>query len=1093
MAKMKAAMATVREKMSNIYKADMLETCKAQDAAKGQRDPTKKKVVFNYDRNIVHLMHDGDAIGKVSTKVIAKKKDTDTDGFVAVTKGKGSPSKKGGAPTATLKRTTENSFTALQGKDDADDDDEGCFHDTVEFSKASPPSKSKRNLRRKSFNATTRQNDMADEDTKEKAIESTTTKDNLTTLSPLNKKNVRAEEQMEATDATNKEYSYDTKQQNNDRMEDEEKDEQNSKETEDKNEINKEDGGKEEGNETGDKDKDEQDNRGDDDSSMQEETMETEPPIIKGHFGIRVETFVADKMVDMGSVRNLLKLLSQAQCTFYNFQEMGGATRGSNNGVDWDNLKDLNDDELIKYLNLSMIQWGSHKSIKNLRLCFSFWVDCVGSKTLLQLKQNATEIVPFLKTQDWYIKNHTLHQSQTVNVAFIMGKHPLKTYKEGLQETISEFFNEKSSRQGSIYIDVIHSKVNVNDSKVPVLAVQCGLDDRKTIDNILKSGARHPTIDILSEKLKHANRTEFTKAMENHMTVCQCSTAITIIGLKSTTEDSFKTALLKKLTEKKECLIVDLERHRHYNTIGKYYAICHKNDIEEAILWTNQCLATVGDEFWSEPGTAPLIVAKPVQEPRQKKERDTEWDNYSYSSRTFASRETDASGASTWADKVRGMESKSRIPFLIIPTSSDASSVGESSKGSLTTSLFTNQEKASVEEDSKSKNEDATRETVESLASLVATMKLQNEITMKIQAELIESLTAQVKALTDQRKEPMPSYQGNVTSATPKAGNQSQQEAGSYLPPYPPMPYGADHYRFSSGQMNMANYMQYPGPAYGNNPNFNQGFVHANSQGQINGYYNASYPWSPPAMYQHQQHDHQREESRTSSYEKHGMTGMPPSAMYTPQRNHKDQHHQDNETLQEETGDTNRDEHYASSAAGSSEIFFSAQSNNANNKKRMTPATPLNNGANMEANRNTFGENHQESISTDNQQSNSRRTVTGNLPVRNQGMDHQHLQGQNELPVISDPSPEVTSNDLGKRAKLSQSPKSNSNMETTPLKNNTTKAGTDEISDTPLGTRKLFAESQNETTKAPPYDSPPPGGGNTAHRRPTESSGERLN
>jgi 2-methylcitrate dehydratase PrpD len=144
MAKMKAAMATVRDRMSNIYKADMLETCKAQDAAKGQNDSTKKKVVFNYDRNIVHLMHDGDAYGKVSTRVITKKKDTDTDGFVAVTKGKGSPSRKQDDSTDILKRTNDNSFTALQGKDDADDDDDGCFHDTVEFSKASPPSKSKR-------------------------------------------------------------------------------------------------------------------------------------------------------------------------------------------------------------------------------------------------------------------------------------------------------------------------------------------------------------------------------------------------------------------------------------------------------------------------------------------------------------------------------------------------------------------------------------------------------------------------------------------------------------------------------------------------------------------------------------------------------------------------------------------------------------------------------------------------------------------------------------------------------------------------------------------------------------------------------------
>jgi hypothetical protein len=349
MAKMKAAMATVRERMSNIYKADMLETCKEQDSAKGRKDSTKKKVVFNYDRNIVHLMHDGDAIGKVSTKVNAKKKDTDTDGFVAVRKGKGSPSRKGGAPTTTSRRTNENSFTAL--KDNADDDDEGCFHDTVEFSKESPSSKSKRNGRRKSFNATIKQNGMADEYSKEKAIESTKTKDNLTKLLPLNTKNARAKEQMEATDATNQEDNYEAEQQNNDPMGDADKDEQNSKETEDTNEINKENGGKEEGEETSEKDIDEQDDEGDNDTTMQEEI---EPPITKGHFGIRVETFVADKMVDMGSVRKLLEMLSLAQCTFYDFQEMGGATRGSNNGVDWENLKELKDDGLIKYLNLSI-------------------------------------------------------------------------------------------------------------------------------------------------------------------------------------------------------------------------------------------------------------------------------------------------------------------------------------------------------------------------------------------------------------------------------------------------------------------------------------------------------------------------------------------------------------------------------------------------------------------------------------------------------------------------------------------------------------------------------------------------------------------
>jgi hypothetical protein len=194
------------------------------------------------------------------------------------------------------------------------------------------------------------------------------------------------------------------------------------------------------------------------------------------------------------------------------------------------------------------------------------------------------------------------------------------------------------------------------------------------------------------------------------------------------------------------------------------------------------------------------------------------------------------------------------------------------------------------------------------------------------------------------------------------------------------------------------------------------------------------------------------------------------STSYTPQRKHQDQYRQGNETLQEET-----DEHHATNAADPSGISFSAKSNTANNKKRMTPATPVNNGANTAANGNTLVGNDQGSNSTDSQQLNQRP------------------QRQQESPVNSILSPEVASNDLGKRAKLSQSPKLNSNTEAKPLMNNTTNTRDGEIIGTPLSARNLLAELQNESTKAPPYESPPPGGGeDLAHRRPTESLGERL-
>jgi hypothetical protein len=197
------------------------------------------------------------------------------------------------------------------------------------------------------------------------------------------------------------------------------------------------------------------------------------------------------------------------------------------------------------------------------------------------------------------------------------------------------------------------------------------------------------------------------------------------------------------------------------------------------------------------------------------------------------------------------------------------------------------------------------------------------------------------------------------------------------------------------------------------------------------------------------------------------------STSYTPQRKHQDQYRQGNETLQEET-----DEHHATNAADPSGISFSAKSNTANNKKRMTPATPVNNGANTAANGNTLVGNDQGSNSTDSQQLNPRRIIIGHLSNRNQtSTDHQRPQRQQESPVNSILSPEVASNDLGKRAKLSQSPKLNSNTEAKPLMNNTTNTRDGEIIGTPLSARNLLAELQNESTKAPPYESPPPGGG----------------
>jgi hypothetical protein len=240
-------------------------------------------------------------------------------------------------------------------------------------------------------------------------------------------------------------------------------------------------------------------------SSQPEETIHkdigdnTEPII--GHFGMRIEAMVDDESIDMNQVRELLSRLADAHIALFTTTKRcpGGDNQASTKGISWENLNGLDDAALRKYLNLSTIQWGNPRSANaKLRLRFSFWVDCVGSKNVGKLKKAMpARNMEFLKELGWYLKSHTLHQSQEVNVAFILGRHPEKTYKDGLRDTVSDFINQQSNGSTpTIYLDVVYSKIVVKDTKVPVLAIQCGMNDGQTIDNILKGGAQHPTIDI---------------------------------------------------------------------------------------------------------------------------------------------------------------------------------------------------------------------------------------------------------------------------------------------------------------------------------------------------------------------------------------------------------------------------------------------------------------------------------------------------------------------------------------------------------------------------------------------------------------------
>lgn len=1089
MGKMNASLARARDKWASAYNNATAGTYKGDEWSKGREDSMRRKVIFNQDMDIEHPHHGNGAFRKMQAKNDKKKhREMDDEGFVSIKTGKGSPTKEASMSRSKME-SNSNSFTALQQDDDGEDDEEIIYFESNKLSEIIAPMMSapedigvhRRNKvkRLSSFNATTKQNLLARTDisSNKSNMDTDTTKTdggNISKLLLLTPEKTNDEQtkwsgnggddtvdymndldcavgviamdclhELKCATGDNEKISEaepaDASQDNGDGA---------GNVSGEQADTPMEDTG--ESNETPNENKDENNddsnkgNRGSNNSQDGNNAPEnrgraaTSPKSSVGHFGIRIETMVQDQAFDMTPVRELFELLHQAKCSFYNHQEMGGKNRASTIGIDWDHLKEFEDDELIRYLNLTMIQWGSPRTSSNLRLCFSFWVDCPESTNVSELKKNNPGIMIFLKNQDWYLKSHTLHQSQTANVAFIMGKHPNKSFKEGLRDNIFTFINENSKRQGSIYVDVVYAKINVNESKVPVLAIQCGMDDRQTIDNILKSGARHPTIDIVSEKLKSVNRNAFKLAMENHMSVCQCSTAITIAGLNELSEKILLTALLEKKNEKKESLIVDLERHRLYAEEGKYYVICHKDDVEAAVPWISQCLEKTGEIFWLTPGTAPTIISKPTRR-TQSSTRNTEWDEYTYSSRTFVSRETDVSGASTWADKVRGMDPMYGIPLVIIPKSSDASSVGDSSKGSLTTSLVTDQDKTEEAQQIPPKPT-ATPKDNATLESILACMQSQ--------AAQIESLTAQISKMSLERN--------------PQQQATGQQEHTNNATP-------------QSWQHNSTQQTPIMGNGYMGNPSSSQGY------GNMGGYHNShGFYGAPNFLGRNFPHQHSQ---RDDMHPYNGMVGMPPmhwnnptqfqqaSSFLTPTSYHHNYMHGQNPDhmhgapLQEPVNPphTQTMNNSATLTMPPTNVPATTQAvMTANNKKRQTPATPDIASANT-------GDATATNIASANGQPAARETQIAQPLVQPQ--DQIRVM---EVPVENSTlTPEVVE-EGGKRTKLSQTP-SKEGMDITPIRNNAVRAS--EQQGTMLGPRELF---------------PDPGGGKTlTHQGLTESPGEK--
>ena len=88
----------------------------------------------------------------------------------------------------------------------------------------------------------------------------------------------------------------------------------------------------------------------------------------------------------------------------------------------------MKDQELLEYINFVRTPWGRSSKTKNNKQLYSFWVDCTSSSTLMELKRNYQTLTDHLKKNVTYLNAHDLHESHSVQVAYVLGKHIALTH-----------------------------------------------------------------------------------------------------------------------------------------------------------------------------------------------------------------------------------------------------------------------------------------------------------------------------------------------------------------------------------------------------------------------------------------------------------------------------------------------------------------------------------------------------------------------------------------------------------------------------------------------------------------------------------------
>jgi len=225
----------------------------------------------------------------------------------------------------------------------------------------------------------------------------------------------------------------------------------------------------------------------------------------------------------------------------------------------------------------------------------------------------------FIKRHGWFVNDHSLFESQVVNVGYVVGKHPDWTYRHGLEEQIQDHFraHDNGEDEDALSITIVYSRIVMETAKIPILAIQCGIHHRDRIETILNRNLLHPTIDIISAQLRRANPSAYATALNDHMNCKDNVTAVVIKAVPMDFAQSLKAVLIGQKSSSDGPLILDLEPSRGTIEEGKYYATVYRDLITESVEWLQKAIGVFNEEHgltitYTEPDGTTRPPKKPV-------------------------------------------------------------------------------------------------------------------------------------------------------------------------------------------------------------------------------------------------------------------------------------------------------------------------------------------------------------------------------------------------------------------------------------------------------------------------------------------------